>query len=344
MTGSDTAFRSVLWGILRRLLIATAMPLAAVAAQAEDAKDCKDSAGIKRFEGSKIVLCDNRKFEEYSFATGRLIDSEDFTRKYFATKLDVEGRAEKNLYVVPKGPSEAEVFRNYEDLLAALGFKPMFKAKGDEAGSGLESHLAKSFKDIGSLMSFHEENQRFGTFMKDEGGAQTYVTIFVRTGEPGSHPEEPIIEVSEGEVLVRVDAIYAGKMKDQMVLVSASDMEKAIEQSGRINLYGILFDFNKSAIKPESRSALDEIGKFLKENPERKLRVIGHTDGVGGADSNLKLSQARATAVVKDLVAKYGVAAGRLKAEGAGMTAPIASNDTEEGRAKNRRVELVAIK
>lgn len=105
-----------------------------------------------------------------------------------------------------------------------------------------------------------------------------------------------------------------------------------------------MFDFNKSDIKPESRSALDEIGKYLKENPERKLRVVGHTDGVGGADSNLKLSQARANAVVKELVAKYADGATRLKAEGAGMSAPIASNDTEEGRAKNRRVELVAIK
>lgn len=108
-----------------------------------------------------------------------------------------------------------------------------------------------------------------------------------------------------------------------------------------MTLYGILFDFNKSDIKPQSKPALDEIARYLAADPARRLHVVGHTDGVGGFDFNIKLSQARADAVVAELVRSYGIAAGRLKGNGVGMLAPIASNATDEGRAQNRRVELV---
>jgi len=322
-------------------VIMTWCAIAGTSASADDAKGCQDTAGFKRFEGSRLVLCDNRKFDKYELATGKAIDNEDYSKKIFEAKIDLSGKVEKNLYLVPRGPSEAEVFANYADMLAAQGFTPLFKAGGEEAGRGLDFILGKTFKNIDALMGFHEEGQQFGTFAKKADGLETYVTLFVVMGEPKS---SSIVDVEEGEVLARVDVIYAGKMADQMVLVKASDMKKAIDETGRINLYGILFDFNKSDIKPESRAALDEIGKYLKEDPERKLRIVGHTDGVGGADFNVKLSQARATAVVSDLVATYGIAKGRLASQGAGMAAPIASNDTDEGRAKNRRVELVAIK
>ena len=97
----------------------------------------------------------------------------------------------------------------------------------------------------------------------------------------------------------------------------------------------------KASIKPESRPALDEVAKFLKDNPAEKIYVIGHTDNVGGFDFNMKLSQARATSVVADLVKTYGVAQARLNGSGVGLQAPVASNAEEEGRAKYRRVELL---
>lgn len=322
-------------------LVLSSCAIAGAPASAQDAQGCQDSAGFKRFEGSRLVLCDNRKFDNYELATGKVIDNEDFSKKIFETKTDLSGKVEKNLYLVPKGPSEAEVFANYADMLSAQGFTPLFKASGEDAGHGVDFVMAKSFKNMDALMSFHEEGQQFGTFVKKAEGADTYVTLFVQMGDPNA---SSTIAIGEGDVLARADVIYTGKMKDQMVLVKASDMKKAIDETGRISLYGILFDFNKSEIKPESRSALDEIGKYLKDDPDRKLRIVGHTDGVGGADFNMKLSQARATAVVNDLIATYGIAKPRLASQGAGMTAPIASNDTDEGRAKNRRVELVAVK
>ena len=112
--------------------------------------------------------------------------------------------------------------------------------------------------------------------------------------------------------------------------------------TGKAAVYGIYFDTGKAEIKPESEPALKEIAKLLQADPKLKLYVVGHTDNSGGLDYNMKLSKDRADAVVKALTGKYGIAASRLSAFGVGPLAPVASNQTEEGRAKNRRVELVA--
>lgn len=127
----------------------------------------------------------------------------------------------------------------------------------------------------------------------------------------------------------------------QEVVADANAMLKDINQSGRVAVYGIYFDFDKAEVKPASDPTLQEIAKLLKQNTKLKLYVVGHTDNVGDFNYNIKLSQARAEAVVNVLAAKYGVAVNRLKPYGMGPLAPITSNKTEDGRAKNRRVELV---
>jgi outer membrane protein OmpA-like peptidoglycan-associated protein len=114
-----------------------------------------------------------------------------------------------------------------------------------------------------------------------------------------------------------------------------------IGSSGKVAIYGIYFDFDKAEVKPESEPALAEIAKLLQADATLKLYVVGHTDNAGGYDHNMKLSQQRAEAVVRELTSKYRIAAVRLKPRGVGSLAPVTSNDTEEGRAKNRRVELV---
>ncbi len=106
-------------------------------------------------------------------------------------------------------------------------------------------------------------------------------------------------------------------------------------------IYGINFETGKSDINEQSAEAISQISILLKNNGTLKLYVVGHTDNVGTIDTNLKLSKERADAVVNSLVANYGISADRLKPYGVASLAPVASNDTEEGRAKNRRVELV---
>lgn len=127
---------------------------------------------------------------------------------------------------------------------------------------------------------------------------------------------------------------------EQTVTVDASVLKRGIAAEGRIALYGLYFDSGKSILKAESAPTVQAIVTLLKEEPKLQLFVVGHTDGVGKDDANVKLSLARAVAVVKDLTSG-GVAASRLKAAGAGPHSPVATNRTEEGKAKNRRVELV---
>jgi OmpA-OmpF porin, OOP family len=127
----------------------------------------------------------------------------------------------------------------------------------------------------------------------------------------------------------------------QEITADAKLMADGISSTGHVAIYGIYFDFNKSDVKPESDPALQEINKLLSGNLNLKLFIVGHTDNVGGVDYNMKLSQTRADAVVKVSTTKYKVNPQRFKAYGVGQLAPVAPNKTEEGRAKNRRVELV---
>ena len=127
----------------------------------------------------------------------------------------------------------------------------------------------------------------------------------------------------------------------QDIVANAAAMGESIKAEGKIAVYGITFDTGKAELKAESKPTLLEIAKMLKAQPNLKLHVVGHTDNVAGLDLNLKLSQARAEAVVQALVTQHGIAATRLKGHGVGPLSPVAANDTEAGRAKNRRVELV---
>ncbi|HAM11582.1 MAG: hypothetical protein A2X05_15490 [Bacteroidetes bacterium GWE2_41_25] len=123
--------------------------------------------------------------------------------------------------------------------------------------------------------------------------------------------------------------------------VSALDIKGSIASQGKIALYGILFDTGKSDIKPESEKAISSIAAFLKENPGVSVYIVGHTDNAGDYEMNQKLSRSRGESVKNYLVSKYQISASRLTGDGAGPICPVTSNDTEEGRTLNRRVEIV---
>lgn len=135
--------------------------------------------------------------------------------------------------------------------------------------------------------------------------------------------------------IVRVAAM------EQSVAVSADQIRKSLADTGKMVFYGIYFDTDKATLKAESEPTLAEMGKFLKTNAQAKVFIVGHTDMQGGVERNQKLSQERAAAVVAALTGKHGVAKDRLAADGVGPLAPVAANESEAGRAKNRRVEMV---
>lgn len=146
------------------------------------------------------------------------------------------------------------------------------------------------------------------------------------------------IEKGNGAIWLR---IVEKKAMEQYIVADAAAFSNDINATGHAAVYGINFDTGKATIKPDSAQAIEEIAKLLKADPNLKIHVVGHTDNTGGVDSNIKLSQGRAEAVLQALVRDHGIAPARLRSYGCGQFAPVASNDSEEGWAKNRRVELV---
>jgi OmpA-OmpF porin, OOP family len=128
---------------------------------------------------------------------------------------------------------------------------------------------------------------------------------------------------------------------EQTIQANAATWRSDITATGHAAVYGIYFDTDKAVIKPESEPALTEMAKLLKDNPSLNVFIVGHTDSTGTFEHNLTLSMDRASAVVNALVSGHGIAAARLKPYGVASLAPVASNATEDGKAKNRRVELV---
>ncbi|MDP2363185.1 MAG: OmpA family protein [Ignavibacteria bacterium] len=200
--------------------------------------------------------------------------------------------------------------------------------KKDEKAA-TEAQINKNFSDavekIGGTVIY--KNRQIATSMKlKKDDKVTWVQV--RTYNKGGGYELWIIE----EAAMKQD-----------IVADAKSMYSDINSQGRVTLYGIYFDFDKAEVKPESDPTLNEISKLLSQNPALKLYIVGHTDNVGDFKYNMKLSQSRAEAVVKTLVSKYNVDKNRLTPAGVGPLAPVTSNDTDEGKAKNRRVELIKL-
>jgi OOP family OmpA-OmpF porin len=196
-----------------------------------------------------------------------------------------------------------------------------------QAPSGLQivRNYSNAVKKLGGQIVYEWE----------DGGIQNATLKLVKNGK------EVWVKVAGGGNGMYYLNIIEKELMNQDVVADASSMAGSIKETGKVALYGIYFDTGKSVLKPESLATIQEIAKLLKADPALKVYVVGHTDNVGAFDANIKLSQERAAAVVNALVTQHSVNAASLKAYGDGPTAPVASNDKEEGRTLNRRVELV---
>ncbi|MGO1075562.1 OmpA family protein [Inquilinus sp. CA228] len=324
-------------GTIGRIAVLAFALAAAVAAPAfaADVPGAKDYPGIKRFDGSSIVVYKTQKFTHYTLPLGPADDVDSDNKPVFAASKQASGALTRLSYTVPAGISSDDVFENYQNELAAKGYTVLFKADGGAIGRRQDA----IFDGIGTqLFGYSPEAAHLLTAELSKDGATVSIALYVTEFEDGYTPQ---VEVEKGQAIVQLDVIESGTLQDKMVTVTAAEIGRGLSAQGHIALYGIYFDFAKSELKPESKPALDQVAQFLKDDPALKIHVVGHTDNVGGTETNMTLSRARAAAVVAALVKQYGVAAGRLNPAGVGPLAPVAPNDSDEDRAKNRRVELI---
>jgi outer membrane protein OmpA-like peptidoglycan-associated protein len=318
--------------------------LPASAQQLRDFKGTQDPPGMKRFQGSTIHGQIRSNFAEYELVIG----AHDWSKPGgMRPSQPLEGRVIRTLYVAPKGATPLEVSRNYEDELKAGGFETLFRCRNSRSGT-----MECGQKLVGTKLLPNNTFQKQGDRAEFAGNvAQDLHYFAARTTRPEGDlwislaaweaSDAQLNKPFFGQTIALLDVVQTKAMDRQMVFVDADRMKSTLDSSGRISLYGVLFDTNSAVIKPESDKTLAEIARLLTQNPGMKLAVVGHTDNVAAADYNLRLSLQRAQAVVAALVQRYAINAPRLRADGKGLTQPVASNDTEAGRAQNRRVELI---
>jgi outer membrane protein OmpA-like peptidoglycan-associated protein len=257
----------------------------------------------------------------------------------------LEGPITRIVYHEPAGHSALELLRNYEAALSEAGFKQMGELAPNTGWDNIQKAWQQGWQTGNQLYYWSSVQQQAYVFAQANRDGKL-VSVAVTVGDFKGPVDftfptaKNATHFDNGQLAVVVDVITGKAMANSMVLVKADDMAKAIKETGKIDVYGITFDVDKTDIRPESAATLEQVMQLLKNDPELKLEVAGHTDNTGDKAHNQTLSEGRANAVVQALVTKYGIDASRLQAKGYGQDKPVASNDTEDGRAKNRRVEL----
>lgn len=290
----------------------------AATAQPRDVAGARDYPGIGRFSGSVVTGYavkdfDAARMQAAPFKDGKATDARR-----------IEGRVTRIAYRTGAGPSILEVSRNFETQLAKAGFETLVACDTDACG-GIPFSEAIDALPM-PQMWVDGFNFRYFAGRKAEAGRETYAAV--------------VVSENNGEITAQLTVAVTGAIVDKMV--DAAAMAKGLGESGHIALYGIYFDTDKTMVKPQSKPTLDEIAKLLRAQPALNVVIVGHTDSHGAYDYNMNLSQRRAAAVAAALVSGYGIPQARLRTAGVGYLAPVGSNASEDGRALNRRVELVA--
>ncbi len=317
---------------------------------AQDAPGAADHPLIKRFKGSDIYFSSKSDYDKLKLALSKVVWNFVEYKIDPYESLTVEGKRLTNYYQLPEGVSTLEAYRNYEQELRDQGFEILFQGEGAEIESiGYNNQIAREILNMTGLYSNPEEtaqwpfqscDEKFSAYIaarKTTDTGDIFVSVYIVKNKLDKWMKGKLLE---GRTLVRLDVCEQKKREQRMELVKSEEMANEIALQGKVTLYGILFDYDKATIRPDSEPTLAEIAKLLKEKPDLKVLVVGHTDAMGSFDYNLQLSQRRAESVVENLISR-GISRERLFPVGVSFACPVATNATEDGRAKNRRVELV---
>ena len=306
-------------------------------ATAQDVPGAPTPPLVSRYQGSRLVAFQTDAFASVTLPTSYARNGGKWTQ----TQV-VEGGRERIVFLAPAGKTALEVQRNYEAALAAAGGVKVLACAASEHcandASELKSDYASWLSDSAlrdkapaAFNAVNASGNLFHALYKvDKGGVTTWVSVL--SVEGAREGTGTVLDV------VQPKAMEGGKV----ALATASAIADGLKAEGKMAIYGVNFDTGKSDIRPDSKPQLAELAKILKAQPALKVLIVGHTDNQGDFSANIALSQRRAEAIVAALSHDYGIAAARMRAFGDANAAPVASNATEAGRARNRRVELVA--
>lgn len=343
--------------LLATLLLAASFAVQATEVPSQDGKGLKDPPGLPRYTGSVLFAVSTVDYDELKAPVSKSKYAEEGTSVIAPKVVEASGERWRAHYVIPDGRSALEVVRNYQSQLKGKGFVSLYECTGADCGDRADEYsygggsdaflnLVHPRSEWADIPDTHPIACSGGAFigdlryavLKNEKTTELVVLFTHRTGiVSGICPEE------EWKKHLYTTVIYVKPkaMESNMETLEASAMAKAMSETGKVAIYGILFDTASATIKPASKPSLDQIAALLKKDAKLTLHLVGHTDGQGKLEANFDLSKRRAEAVKAALVKDYGIAAARLTANGVASLAPVAPNTSDEGRAKNRRVELV---
>ena len=294
------------------------MAAASAQAQTRDVAGAKDFPGIGRFGGSVITGYVVKDFDAARMQAAAFKDGQP------ADARRLEGRVTRIAYRTKPGPSILEVSRNFETQLAKAGFTTLLACDTDACGAIPFTEAIDALPV--PQMWVDGFNYHYYAGRKEDGGREIYASV--------------LVSQNNQDITAQLTIAELGAIENKMV--DAAAMAKGLGETGHIALYGIYFDTDKAALKPESRPTLEQIAKLLTTQPQLNVFIVGHTDNQGAYDYNVDLSRRRAEAVAAELARSYRIAPARLRTAGVGFLAPVGSNASDSGRALNRRVELVS--
>jgi OOP family OmpA-OmpF porin len=341
------------------LVLATLIATPACAQRPEDllTRDLRGAADhplVGRYQGSALLAQTVKAYDELVLPAGPAEGRTFSSNQKFAAIVTAQGKVTRTIYVAPPGRSSLEVTANFTDAVAGKGFETVFSCTGTTCGESFSLLKYRWNKPETKVQGENYEHQRklmvdavfdqlielrYSLFRKSSAEGDTYVAVYGGLHRGGTFGDNST--ALQDRVGVLVEVVEPRVMDRAMVVVSAAEIGGKVATEGRAVFYGIQFDFDKADIKPESDKQLAEMAKYLQGNPQGRVYIIGHSDNKGTLDYNVGLSNRRAEAVVRTLASRFRIDAKRLTPRGLGPLAPVASNRTEDGQAKNRRVEMV---
>lgn len=297
------------------------------------AETLRDYPGVGRFPGSNLV-----QHKETSFANGIIpLSKNSYKTPNEFERLEVAGKRTTLIYDIPEqiDSTVEQVLYSLEAGFLKQGFDIRFnciaESQFESCGYFLHQQVVseKTAKSrFSGFKNFYNLNKAtVGMLSVSQNDLNAWVVV-------AKSPYSPNIQYA-------LDIFADGKLIIKDPVLTSGGLTKDIFKNGRAVLTGLYFDFNQSTLNPESQDSLATISTYLKAHSNSSYLIVGHTDTHGTYQHNLVLSQARANEVKSTLVKKYGVTSSQLQSTGVGYASPIASNNSESSRAKNRRVEIV---